>query len=211
MGRINTCVELSYFHIGNAIGGSQEWMTDPWMRLGGCAALAAVDSCIYFTLFCGEKRLCPFDVHHLTKALYRRFAGIMKPYLRPRYSGVSKLSLYEDGMNAYLKDMKNERLRMKLFPAGQPLVDAQAVLTGQIDRKYIVPFLLLNPISREWRDYQWHWFLIAGYRWEEGRLFVKTITYGNSTWLPFDGLWDTVHDDNGGMILYYFREDCKNI
>lgn len=114
-------------------------------------------------------------------------------------------------MNAYLKDMKNERLGMKLFPAGQPLADAQAVLTGQIDRKYIVPFLLLNPISGEWRDYQWHWFLIAGYRWEEGRLFVKTITYGNSTWLPFDGLWDTVHDDNGGMILYYFREDCKSI
>lgn len=203
--RINTCVELSYFHIGHATGGSQEWMTDPWMRLGGCAALAAADSCIYFTLFCKKKRLCPFDVHHLTRDLYRQFAMIMKPYLRPRYNGISKLSLYVDGMAAYLQDRKNDQLRMDMFPTGQPLADARKTLTEQIDRKLIVPFLLLNPISREWRDYRWHWFLLAGYRWENDQFFVKAITYGESEWLSFDGLWDTIHADNGGMILYHFQ------
>lgn len=195
-------VELSYFHIDHSLGGSQDWMLDPWMRLGGCAALAAVDSCIYFTLFCGEKRLCPFDVHHLTKERYRQFAMIMKPYLRPRYSGVSKLSLYVDGMNAYLQDRKNDRLKIGTFPTGQSPDAARKALTGQIDRKMIVPFLLLNPVSREWKDYHWHWFLLAGYRWEKGRFFVKAITYGNSQWLSFDGLWDKAHTDNGGMILY---------
>lgn len=202
---MNACTELSYFRIGHAAGGSQEWMQDPWMRLGGCAALAAVDSCIYFTLFCGKKRLCPFDVHHLTRDQYRSFAMIMKPFLRPRFQGVSKLSLYVDGMNAYLRERKNDQLRMEMFPTGQDLMEAQKVLTAQLDQKMIVPFLLLKPISREWRDYRWHWFLLAGYRREEDRLFVKAITYGSSRWLSFEGLWDTVHADNGGMILYHFQ------
>lgn len=204
---INTQVELPYFHIGYAVGGSQEWMLDPWMRLGGCAALAAVDSCIYFTLFCKQKRLCPVDVHHLTKNLYRSFAAVMKPYLRPRYNGVSKLSLYVDGLNAYLQDQKNEKLKMKMFPSGQNYADAEKALRGQLDQMLIVPFLLLNPVSKEWSDYRWHWFLLAGYRWEQGRLFVKAITYGGSQWLSFDGLWDAVHADNGGMILYYFNKE----
>lgn len=202
---MNTCVELSYFHIGRAEGGSQEWMTDPWMKLGGCAALAAVDSCIYFTLLCKRKRFCPFDVHHLTKDLYRQFAMIMKPYLRPRHNGVSKLSLYVDGMNAYLRDRKNDQLKIKMFPTGQAAADARKALTDQIDQGMIVPFLLLNPISREWADYRWHWFLLAGYRWENDRLFVKAITYGAGKWLSFDGLWDTTRADNGGMILYHFQ------
>lgn len=201
----NTYVELPYFHIGGAVGGSQEWMIDPWMRLGGCAALAAVDSCIYFTLFCKKKRLCPFDVRHLTKNSYRNFAAVMKPYLRPRYNGVSKLSLYADGMNAYLRDRKNDQLKMKLFPSGQAVAGAEQALRGQLDEGILVPFLLLYPVSEQWRDYGWHWFLLAGYRWERDRLFVKAITYGESQWLPFDGLWDTIRADNGGMILYYFQ------
>lgn len=205
MTRMDTCVELPYFQIGRALGGSQDWMTDPWMRLGGCAALAAVDSCIYFTLFCKKKKLCPFDVHHLTKNLYRSFAMVMKPYLRPRYQGVSKLSLYVDGMSAYLRELRNDQLKIGTFPAGQTLSEAQKALTGQIDKKYVVPFLLLNPISGEWRSYRWHWFMLAGYRWVDGRLFVKAITYGAGEWLPFDGLWDTVHGENGGMILYDFQ------
>ena len=28
--------ELAHFHIGEALGGSQEWFLDPFMKLGGC-------------------------------------------------------------------------------------------------------------------------------------------------------------------------------
>lgn len=181
-------------------------MHDPWMRLGGCGALAAVESCIYFRLYCKKKRLCPIDVHHLTKESYRQFAMVMKPYLRPRFNGISRLSLYVDGMNEYLRDKKNDELKMELFPTGQSLTVAEKALTEQIDRKYLIPFLLLKPVSKEWKEYHWHWFLLAGYRWEEGRLFVKAITYGAAEWLSFEGLWDTADKDNGGMILYHFQE-----
>lgn len=196
--------ELDYFHIGKALGGSQSWMRDPWMRLGGCAALAAVDSCIYFTLFCGKKKLCPIDVHRLTKDTYIQFAMTMKPYISPRFSGVSKLELYTDGMGAYLSDCGYEGLNMHPFPMGQPLEQAQQALQKQIDKGILIPFLLLNPISRDWKEYHWHWFILIGYRWDEERLMVKAVTYGEGEWLPFATLWDSAHHDNGGMILYDF-------
>ena len=201
----NNTVELNYFHIGKALGGSQDWMRDPWMKLGGCAALAAVDSCIYFTLFCGKKKLCPIDVHHLTKDTYIQFAMIMKPYISPRFSGVSKLELYTDGMEKYLRDRGCEEPLMHPFPMGQPLEDAQQALQRQIDKELLIPFLLLNPISREWKEYHWHWFMLTGYRWDDDRLMVKAVTYGEGEWLPFATLWDSVRHDNGGMILYEFK------
>ena len=197
--------ELDYFHIGKALGGFQDWMRDPWMRLGGCAALAAVDSCIYFTLFCGKKRLCPIDVHHLTKDTYIQFATIMKLYISPRFGGVSKLELYTDGMGAYLRDCGCEEPLIRQFPMGQSLEDAQQPLQQQIDKGLLIPFLLLNPISREWKEYHWHWFLLTGYRWDNNRLIVKAVTYGEGEWLPFETLWDSARHDNGGMILYEFK------
>ena len=201
----NNTVELNYFHIGRALGGSQDWMRDPWMRLGGCAALAAVDSCIYFTLFCGKKKLCPIDVHRLTKDTYIQFAMTMKPYISPRFGGVSKLELYTNGMGAYLRDCGCTEPLMHSFPMGQTLEQAQQALQKQIDKGMLIPFLLLNPISREWKEYHWHWFMLTGYRWDEDCLVVKAVTYGKGEWLPFSTLWDSVRHDNGGMILYEFK------
>ena len=197
-------VELDYFHIGKALGGSQDWMRDPWMKLGRCAALAAVDSCIYFTLFCGKKKLCPIDVHRLTKDTYIQFAMIMKPYISPRFSGVSKLNLYTEGMGAYLRDRGSGEPLMHPFPMGQPLEQAQQTLQQQIDKGILIPFLLLNHISREWKEYHWHWFMLTGYRWDGNELLVKAVTYGEGEWLHFSTLWDSVRHDNGGMILYEF-------
>lgn len=195
-------VELKYFHIGYALGGSQDWMRDPWMRLGGCAALAAVDSCIYFSLFFSKKKLCPIDVHNLTKDNYIRFATIMKPYISPRFGGVSKLKLYTEGMEAYLRDRGCAEPFMCPFPMGQPLEQAAQTLQKQIDDGMLIPFLLLNPVSSEWKDYHWHWFLLTGYRWDGARLMVKAVTYGAGRWLPFATLWDDKNSKNGGMVLY---------
>lgn len=47
--------ELQYFKIEEAWGGSQEWFSDRMMRLGGCAAVTACDSCIFI---CTEEQTC---------------------------------------------------------------------------------------------------------------------------------------------------------
>lgn len=43
--------ELKYFKIGSAYGGCQDWFSDYMMRIGGCGALTACDSSIYFDLY----------------------------------------------------------------------------------------------------------------------------------------------------------------
>lgn len=197
-------VELDYFHIGNALGGSQSWMPDPWMKIGGCAALAAVDSFICFALHFGKNELCPFDVHNLTRLKYIRFASLMKPYISPRFTGVCKLEWYTEGVEDYLRDRGCTEPTMTRFSTGQPLEKAQQELVKQIDKGIPIPFLLLNPLSKEWKEYHWHWFMLAGYARDGDNLLVKAVTYGESEWLPFSTLWDSRKSENGGMILYDF-------
>ena len=99
-----TRCELPYFNVDEMIGGNQELFSDPWMRIGGCAAVTACDICIYMDKYKGTKGLYPYDVNSVSKADYERFAMLMKPYLRPRYSGINKLSTYIEGLSRYLSE-----------------------------------------------------------------------------------------------------------
>ena len=31
---------------------------------------------------------------------------------------------------------------------------------------------------------------------------VKAVTYGEWAWVDFDRLWDTGHEEKGGLVLY---------
>lgn len=35
--------ELDHFCVGEYYGGDQEWFSDSWMKIGGCAAVTACD------------------------------------------------------------------------------------------------------------------------------------------------------------------------
>ena len=195
--------ELEHFSIDGYYGGSQQWMLDPWMRLGGCGALAAVDSCIFFGRHHKIKKLVN-NVYHIDKNIYRNLAREMKPYLRPRFEGINKLSIYIDGFGRFLKDRNVDLIHMEGYSMGMPAEQAWCELRNQIDKNILVPVLLLNPISREWREYNWHWFLINGYREEaeDNIRLVKAVTYGSYEWLHWETFWDENDKENGGMILY---------
>lgn len=96
--------ELTYFRIEGGYGGNQDWFRDPMMHLGGCAAVTACDICIYLALRLGMRELYPFDLKELSRKDYIRFSRIMKPYLRPRMSGIDRLEIYTEGFGAYLND-----------------------------------------------------------------------------------------------------------
>ena len=61
--------ELDYFQVEHLYGGCQDWFTDPMMKMGGCAAIAACESCIYFDLHYGTK-LYPFEKNRLGRKDY---------------------------------------------------------------------------------------------------------------------------------------------
>ena len=51
-------IELPYFTVSGKPGFDQDGFSDKWMKLGGCGAVTAMESCIYFDIYFGT-RLCP--------------------------------------------------------------------------------------------------------------------------------------------------------
>jgi hypothetical protein len=195
-------LELDYFYIGNAYGGEQAWFSDYWMRLGGCAAVTACDCSIYFSLF-RQKNLYPYDVNHVMREDYIRFSKKMKPYLRPRMSGIDRLDIYIDGFRKYLTDRNEAKLKMKEWEGGNQITDTKIVVKQQINEGFPIPCLILKHVNPDFQDYVWHWLLLTGYE-EVGKSFmVKVVTYGSWRWLKLDELWDTGYERKGGLILFY--------
>lgn len=202
--------ELDYFRIGNTYGGNQDWFPDFMMKIGGCAALTACDSCIYFDFYKGTK-LYPYDLMQLTKRDYIRFGMRMKPYLRPRWSGIDTLDIYIDGFGKYLSDCGCKMPGMAPFYGNRKVREAEGVLKKQIDQGLPVPCLVLNHKSRTLKDYVWHWFLLTGYEIFEENYMVKAVTYGSWQWLDFEELWNTGYQNRGGLILYTGVKDKGQI
>lgn len=200
--------ELNYFWIGESYGGNQEWFTTFMMRIGGCAAETACDSCVYFAKRLGKTHLYPYNLTEIVKEEYVAFSNIMKPFLRPRLGGVSRLELYTEGFQQYLKTVGEENISLRTLPGHRPLDKAKEVIKSQIDKNIPIPCLLLKHKNPRLKDYTWHWFLLIGYyNFEKGRKpMVKAVTYSKAVWLPLDELWDTGYLKRGGLILYNLGE-----
>lgn len=193
--------ELPHFQIGSAYGGSQDWFTDKMMYLGGCGAVTACESFLYFDLYRGTS-LYPFDKNNLTRKDYIAFAGRMKPYLRPRWGGIDRLDIFMEGAGIYLRDAGARGITMEGLEGTQPAALARTRVMEQIDAGYPIPYLNLHHRDPSLKDYEWHWFLLNGYEQFQDALMVKAVTYGSWRWLDFDILWNTGHTRRGGMILW---------
>ncbi|MGI6203990.1 MAG: hypothetical protein ACOYJH_01715 [Anaerovoracaceae bacterium] len=197
--------ELEHFYIGSSYGGNQDWFRSYMMRLGGCAAETACDSSVYFALHKGMKEMVPFDPEKITKKDYVDFSEIMKPYLRPRWSGINTLEIYMDGYARYMRDAGAHGIRMDGLEGGEPVRKAKQAVIDRIDRGFPVPCLILHHKAIEMDFYVWHWFLLNGYDAEDGengRMSVKAVTYSSYRWLDFDVLWDSGYKNKGGIIIY---------
>lgn len=197
--------ELPYFKIEEARGGNQEWFPDRMMRLGGCAAVTACDSCIFFDLY-RETHLYPFDKKNIAKADYIRFGMEMKPYLRPRWSGIDTLDIYMEGFGKFLEYQGCLDINMTPLYGEEPVWKAEEALTGQIHRGFPVPCLILHHRNPAYDLFDWHWFLLVGYEKRQDKLMAKIVTYGKYFWVDFQELWNTGHKRKGGLILYHGKE-----
>lgn len=199
--------ELDHFMIGRSYGGNQEWFSNFMMRLGGCAAETACDSSVYFAREKGITEAYPYDSQRLTRKEYVEFSKIMEPYLRPHRSGIDRLDIFIDGYGRYLRDAGVTQVNMTGLEGYEPVEKARAALIAQIDRSLPVPALVLMHKNRKFKDYNWHWFLINGYKTlDENHTLVKAVTYSEYQWLPLEELWDTGYRRKGGLILYDIKD-----
>lgn len=194
--------ELPHFAIGSAYGGSQDWCTDNWMRIGGCAAITACDSSIFLMLHKGRRELYPYALNDITRKDYVDFADIMKPYLYPREGGVDRLEIYIDGFGKFLRDRGEKNVSMSPWSGEQRLLETKDVIKKQINGGWLIPALTLQHIRPSMQEYVWHWYLLNGYDEQKDVFLVKAVTFGTWRWLDFSLLWDTGFDRKGGLVLY---------
>lgn len=197
--------ELDYFNIGTALGGSQKWLTDPMMYFGGCAAVTACDLSIFFAKYKGMPELYPGDPNNVSKKDYVNFTKVMKPYIAPRKQGVDTLGIYTEGFSAYLRDAGNRSLAMEEIDGNLPYETAAQALRQSIDAGFPVSCLNLKNQHKALEEYEWHWFLLAGYMDDFGELLVKAITYGAWEYLSLRELWDTGYEKRGGLVTFKLK------
>lgn len=194
--------ELPHFAVGSDYGGSQDWCTELWMNIGGCAAVTACDSSIFFMLHKGRRELYPYALADISRKDYVDFTDIMKPYLYPREGGVDRLNLYTDGFGRFLRDRGENAISMSPWPGEHDLSETKDTVKKQIDDGWLIPVLTLQHMHPSMREYVWHWYLLNGYDEQGERFFVKAVTFGAWQWLDFGVLWNTGFDRKGGLVLY---------
>ena len=208
--------ELEFFHIGDSLGGNQDWCLDHMMQLGGCAAVTACDCSIYFALRRGHRALYPGDPERIDRDRYLYFTEEMKHYLHPRWSGIDKLSLFAKGYQKYLEDRGEHGIGIEALEGSSDPEEAKKAVLRQIDASLPVPCLILNHKDPALEDYVWHWFLLIGCCYqgedplsEEADFSVLTLTYSEAKWVKLDALWETGYSPRGGLIL--FQENKEDI
>lgn len=199
-------LELPYFKIGKGLGGNQSELGDLVMRMGGCAAVTACDFCVYMALYHRHSNLYPYDINNLNIDDFNKFAKIMKPYLRPRIQGITNLNIYVRGLSKYLNKFGTDNIEIIGFSGLNSEENAIAEIKKKLNQGLVIPYLLLRHKNPQFSHLTWHWFIIIGYEERAGEFFVKVVTYGRCSWLPFCDLWETGYKKKGGMILISSRK-----
>ena len=197
--------ELPHFYIGESLGGQQKWysrITDFAMHVGGCAAITACDSAIYFEKYLGIQGLYPFNLEKITQKDYLKFGKIMEHYLYPRWSGVDKLEIYLDGFGRFLSDKGIKNIKMSGWSGENDFFESQKIICRQIDNGYLIPYLNLKHQELILKDYVWHWFILNGYEEKDGEFYVKAVSYGVEKWFKLKILWETGYQQKGGLIIF---------
>ncbi len=173
--------ELEYFFVEESYGGNQDLFPDVTMRDGGCGAIAACESCIYFARTNGIKNLYPHQSQEISWKEYHDFAYVMKHYLCPRPNGIDTLELFMEGFGEYLADAHDDRLQMEAFHGTHTYEEAVEAVCRQIDNACLIPYLMLKHKNEKGplEDYIWHWFILAGYEKKRMIFWSKLFRMGN--------------------------------
>lgn len=201
-------VELPHFTMGKSYGSNQNWMMDPWMHLGGCAALTTCDAFIDFSLYRDRDDLYHFknpEKKVMTRQTYSRFAMSVKLYLEPRRTGIKDLQTYMDGVNLYLEDIDVTDLYLNGLEGSESYETARDTIRTSIDEEIPVAYLMLKHRDKEFDFFQWHWFLVNGYEETADTFKIKAATYGKAHWMDLGRLWDTGYDHKGGIVTFHFK------
>ncbi len=193
-------MELEFINIEGHYGGDQHWLPTELMRRGGCSTVTAAEICAFLASKDNALRnLYPGDPSAITKNEFVAFCKSMFKFVYPRLGGLTKLSLYTGGFEAYAKTVGIE-LEFETLTGDLPYEQAAEFLVKAIDDGCCLPCLLLNHHDESLDDIIWHWFTLTGYELHMGELYAIYATYGKRGVVPLRHMWNTERRKKGGMI-----------
>lgn len=191
-------IKLPYFTVENELGFNQEHFSDIMMKLGGCAAVTACDSLIYFKKYFSLDMPCPCAADDISRSDYTAFARKMKPYLRPRLKGISSTEIYVNGVRSYLDSVGCKNLSLSGCDNVSDTAETEKIITSQLEKGYPLPCLTLGNGHRDMKDFVWHWYMVTGYESMGTETYVNAVSYGGERRLRLSHLWQK----GGGLIIF---------
>ncbi|MEA4852891.1 MAG: hypothetical protein VB082_01295 [Christensenella sp.] len=196
--------ELDFIRIdGTYYGGDQNWHTHKMMKLGGCSAVCACETCIWLAKRFGEYRaLYPFDIADVCKKDFLRFFEIMFQYLHPGIGGLTSIDKFERMLGKYIMTTGTKMGMQKVY-GRESYETAKKFFISSIDNGIPVMFLMLKHADPAFDEYEWHWFNLTGYEITvEGRLNAIFATWGSRHVFDFQRAWETGRYWKGGMVAF---------
>ena len=156
--------ELPYFSIEGAFG--QPEARNGLLTTGGCERAAVLPlqqktAAFYFPFIKTFLVTAPPGPEKMTKAAYLELGMIMKPYLKPRITGIDKLSIYMEGFTNYLCDRGINDLILTGWSGNHSYESSAEPVKHQIDAGWPLPYLNLKHRAPSFRDLVWFWFLLG--------------------------------------------------
>ncbi|MEG0585046.1 MAG: hypothetical protein RR504_01490 [Christensenellaceae bacterium] len=196
--------EIDFIKIDNEYyGGDQNWHTHKLMKLGGCSAVCACETCMYLAKTRPDlKSLYPFDIQNLTKQDFLKFFEIMFQFLHPGIGGLTSIDKFTRMFKKYL-NTTNAKLEVLTLSGKEDVETAKKFVKNAIDRDVPVMFLMLKHCDFDFDEYEWHWFNITGYEIQDENMTVCFATWGNRHCFNFDKAWQTGKSWKGGMVCAF--------
>ena len=193
--------ELEFISIDEKYyGGDQNWHSHRMMKLGGCSAVTACETCIWMAKAkLSLRNLYPFDPQQVTRADFLRFFERMFYYLHPGIGGMTSIDKFAAQIGKYISTTGADT-RTRVLRGNADYGQAEAFVKQSLDNGFPVMYLMLKHRNPVFADYEWHWFTLTGYEDDGADMDITFATWGEKHTFSLRQAWDTGKAWRGGMV-----------
>jgi len=188
--------ELEIVRVNEEYGGNQYHFRHPIMNRGGCSTVAACHAAAILAIKDPTRSdLYPYDRLQISQTEFTKFADRMYRYIAPGFRGMAETRLFEKGFEKYAIAHEVE-IRFESLQGDASFEEAREMIHRMIDNDISVQYLLLRHTNPLFDEIEWHWFTVTGYQGDD----IIYSTWGERRTANLKLLWDTGHQEKGGLI-----------
>lgn len=191
--------ELDFLKVNGAYGGNQYQFRHPIMNRGGCSTVCGCHAAALLAVHDPKRAdLYPYAGLDLSQPEFTKFADRMYRFVAPGFRGMAETKLFERGFAKYAAAHGIE-VQFESLQGDASYEEARNMIHRYIDAGISVQYLLLRHTNPLFDEIEWHWFTITGYQGDE----IIYSTWGERRTADLKLLWDTGHQEKGGILAVF--------